>query len=148
MLRLTPLLLLVFLSSCISYKPVLITGISDVKTQNLGGDKIELGLNLEIYNPNGFKMVLKEYNMDVTLNDKVLGKAMSMEKISIKRRTKASYAFKLNADYADFMAASISGLGALFNSEPVTFKIKGRIKGRIWWFRKNIPIETVQKVKL
>lgn len=136
------------LSSCISYKPIMITGIKDVKTANISGEKVELAFNLEIDNPNGFRIVLKQYDMDVILNDKVLGKASTSEKVVIKRKSKASHAFKLSASYKDFMSATVSGLGALLNKEPVTFKIKGAISGRIWWFKKNIPIETTQKIKL
>jgi len=135
-------------SSCISYKPVMITGISDFKSANISGEKVELSFNFEIDNPNRFRMVLKEYDMAVSVNDKSLGKTDAGEKIVIKGKTKASYPFKLSADYKDFMAATVSGLGALLNKEPVTFKVKGAIKGRIWWFKKNIPIETTQKIKL
>ncbi len=136
------------LSSCISYKPVMITGIKDVKTANISGEKVELAFNLEIDNPNGFKIVLNQYDMDVMLNDKGLGKTSSSEKIVIKRKSKASHPFKLSASYKDFIGATVSGLGALLNKEPVTFKVKGAIKGRIWWFKKTIPIETTQKIKL
>jgi LEA14-like dessication related protein len=136
------------LSSCISYKPVMITGIKDVKTANISGESVELAFNLEIDNPNGFRIVLKQYDMDVMLNDKGLGKASSSEKIVIKRKSKETHPFKLSASYKDFIGATVSGLGALLNKEPVTFKVKGAIKGRIWWFKKSIPIETTQKIKL
>ena len=126
----------------------MITGIKDVKTANISGEKVELAFNLEIDNPNGFKIVLNQYDMDVMLNDKGLGKTSSSEKIVIKRKSKASHPFKLSASYKDFIGATVSGLGALLNKEPVTFKVKGAIKGRIWWFKKTIPIETTQKIKL
>ena len=135
------------LSSCISYKPVMITGVRDVKTANITGEKVELSFNLEINNPNGFKMVLNEYTMDVSLNDKSLGKATSGEKIVIKRKSKGSYPFKLSASYKDFVAATINGLGSLIKKEPVTFKVSGAIGGRIGCLKKNIPIETTQKIK-
>ncbi len=148
MIRLSILLCVCLLSSCISYKPVMITAIKDVKTANISGEKVELAFNLEIDNPNGFKIVLKQYDMDVMLNDKGLGKASSIEKIVIKRKSKETHPFKLSASYKDFMSATVTGLGALLNKEPVTFKVKGAISGRIWWFKKNIPIETTQKIKL
>lgn len=146
--RIIILLFACLLSSCISYKPVMITGIKDVKTANISGEKVELAFNLEIDNPNGFKIVLKQYDMDVMLNDKGLGKASSSEKIVIKRKSKETHPFKLSASYKDFMSATVTGLGALLNKEPITFKVKGAIKGRIWWFKKTIPIETTQKIKL
>ncbi len=146
--RLLILFCFCLLSSCISYKPILITGINNVKTANVAGEKIEISFNCEINNPNKFRMVLKQYDMDVSLNDKTLGKAGTNEKIVIKGKSSASHPFKLSASYQDFMSATVSGLGALLNREPVTFKIKGAIKGRIWWFKKNIPIETTQKIKL
>lgn len=148
MYRLSIFFSLILFSSCISYKPILITGIKDVKTTNLSGEKVELAFNLQVNNPNGFKMVLNDYNMDVMINDKTLGKASSAEKIVIKRKSNNTYPFKLSASYKDFMGAAVSGLGSLFKSEPVTFKVKGAIKGRIWWFKKNIPIETTQQIKL
>ena len=126
----------------------MITGIKNVKTANILGEKVELSFDLEIDNPNGFKIVLKEYDMDVLLNDNNLGKASSSEKIVLKRRSKETYPLKLSASYKDFLAATVSGLGALLNKEPVTFKVKGGLKGRIWWFKKTIPIETTQKIKL
>jgi LEA14-like dessication related protein len=126
----------------------MITAIKDVKTASIKGESVELAFNLEIDNPNGFKIVLKQYDMDVMLNDKGLGKASSSEKIVIKRKSKETHPFKLSASYKDFMSATITGLGALLNREPVTFKIKGAISGRIWWFKKNIPIETTQRIKL
>lgn len=126
----------------------MITGVKDVKTAGIKGESVDLAFNLEIDNPNGFRIVLKQYDMDVMLNDKGLGKASSSEKLVIKRKSKASHPFKLSASYKDFMTATVSGLGALLNKEPVTFKIKGAIKGRVWWFNKTIPIETTQKIKL
>lgn len=147
-MRLILLLSVCLLSSCISYKPVMITGIKDVKTANISGEKVELAFNMEIKNPNGFKIVLNQYDMDVMLNDKGLGKASSTEKIVIKRKSSDSHPFKLSASYKDFMGATVSGLSSLFKNEPVTFKVKGAIKGRVWWFKKTIPIETTQKIKL
>lgn len=147
-MRLILLLSVCLLSSCISYKPVMITGIKDVKTANISGEKVELAFNMEIKNPNGFKIVLNQYDMDVMLNDKGLGKASSTEKIVIKRKSSDSHPFKLSASYKDFMGATVSGLGSLFKNEPVAFKVKGAIKGRVWWFKKTIPIETTQKIKL
>ncbi len=148
MLRLAVLFFICLSTSCISYKPILITGINDVKTTNIAGEQMELSLNFEINNPNGFKMVLKQCDIDVSLNDKNLGKACTAEKIVIQRKSKENYPFKLSVSYQDFMAATVSGIGMLLKSEPVTFKVKGAIRGRIWWFKKNIPIETTQKIKL
>lgn len=140
--------LILFLSSCISYKPILITGIKDIKTTNIGGDKIEVGFGMEVSNPNGFRIVLKQYDMDVSINDKTLGKANSLEKICIRRKSKESHAFKLTAEYHDFINVSMNSLSSLLKNEPMTFKIKGQIKGRVWWFKRTIPIETTQKIKL
>lgn|GEM_PF-4099986 len=147
MYRIAVLFSVCLFSSCLSYKPVMITGIKDMKTANVTGEKVEMSFDLEIDNPNGFKIVLNEYNMDVSFNGKTMGKAVSVGKIAIKRRSKDYYPFVINAAYDDFMAATVSGLGSLFKKEPVTFKVKGAMKGRIGWLRKTIPIETTQKIK-
>ncbi len=126
----------------------MITGIKDVKTASISGDNMELSFNLEVNNPNGFKVVLKESDLDISINDKSLGRTFSAEKMVIKRRTTSSNPVKLSMTYRDFMAATIGGIGLLLKSEPVTFKVKGSIKGRIGWLKKNIPIETTQKIKL
>lgn len=146
-MRISLFLLLFLLASC-SYKPVMITSVKNVKTANFIGEKAEIDFNLEIQNPNGFKIVLKEYDFNVSVNGKTLGKTLSNGKLVINRKSKTELPLKLGVDYKDFMAAAIGGIGLLVKAEPVTFSVNGSLKGRVWWFKKNIPLDYSQKVKL
>jgi LEA14-like dessication related protein len=127
---------------------VLITNITDVKTTTVTNGDVALNMTFEINNPNRFKIVLKQYDIIVSLNDKALGHAGSTEKIKIKPRSADGHPFLLTATYNDFIAASFTGLGSLLKSEPITLNVKGTIKGRVGWLRKTIPINSTQKIKL
>ena len=72
-MRIVSILFIISFSSCVSYKPIMITEINDVKTTTISSEKAELSFNVEVNNPNGYKIVFNEYDVNVFINEKLKG---------------------------------------------------------------------------
>jgi LEA14-like dessication related protein len=135
-----------FLSSCFSYKELEIGDVQDVKFNKLNGDESQLNMQagLHIKNPNGYKIKIKRIEADMFLNGKNAGKMTLAKKIVLPRHSEQLQTFTVNAELSDLLSL----LPAVMFGGDINVQLKGNIYGKVFIFRKKLPLEAEQKISL
>jgi LEA14-like dessication related protein len=140
------LLASLFLFSCKGFEEIKVTNVEGFYLNKLTLENIEAQVQVKINNPNsrGFNIYPSEF--DVVFSGMKLGKAKLTQKVRINPKSEEVYTFKLNSKLSDINpmdALKLLNLGSLGNIE-----IKGDLKVGKFYFKKKIPVNYSDKVKL
>ena len=131
-------------SSCNSVKELDYIGIRSTEIKSLTLNKFSIKINLEYYNPNRFRINVKETNLKIYLNDKFLATADQPGKTQIPKLSK--FVFPVIARFDPF---EILG-SAIFSVFEKTTKIsiKGTAKVGREGFYVKLPIRITESVSI
>jgi LEA14-like dessication related protein len=140
------LLASLFLFSCKGFEEIKVTNVEGFYLNKLTLENIEAQVQVKINNPNsrGFNIYPSEF--DVVFSGMKLGKAKLNQKVRIKPKSEEIYTFKLNSKLSEINpmdALKLLNLGSLGNIE-----VKGELKVGKFYFKKKIPVNYSDKVKL
>jgi LEA14-like dessication related protein len=126
-------------TSCVSYKEVQLTGIAfkDVNTSN---NKLRVGLNVEVDNPNKYSIKLSRPRLNVYVGKKALNDWSCPQKIKIYRNSKRAYPFYIEVSGTE----ALQLLPLMFMNPAI--KIEGSIKAGWFIFGKRIPLSVEEKL--
>ncbi|HEY0678353.1 MAG TPA: LEA type 2 family protein [Chitinophagaceae bacterium] len=116
----------------------------NLRLTKAGVDKSVLSLDLRYYNPNDFRMQLKEAAVDVYFNDKFVGHSMLDSLIDIPRRDTFSIPVLMELKLKDVL----SNAARLLLNPDVMVKLNGKArlgKGGIFM---NVPINYEGKQRI
>jgi len=144
-----PLLLTVVLfSGCLSYREVELRAVDDVELASFDRDGLAVRVLATIHNPNGYRITVKDPDVDIFVDGTFVGKARLDSTITLDKRSTRSYSVPLHADLA---AAGPQGafvlLGAALKGE-VLLGAKGTVTAQALLVRKRFPFELEQRVDL
>lgn len=140
-------LLSVLLSSCSFYKAVDIGGVNDVDFKGMVDNKVQLKLNVPIENPNGYKLKIKDMDLDVHINGKYLGKMKNSEVIVVPKKSNEVIEFPVEIQVKN-MLGSMGLFYKLRNSKSAEMKIEGTIKVKAVMRSKTIKVLETQTISL
>lgn len=134
------------LSGCLSYKEVVMHDIVDVDVRKLNLNGVELTAHVLLENPNGYRIQVKDPDVDLYLNGTFVGKGMLEHPLVLDRRSSRIYEIPLHAEFngANLLVMMIGG--AL--SGEVNIGAKGTVVGQAGLLRKRFPFEVEEKVNL
>lgn len=116
-----------------------------VDEAKLSGAKIRVWLPIE--NPNNFKFNVKDVSLDIYVNGTKLGKVTHMEKVCLPKKSKASYALKLDIRTKDLAVSSLSVLHDL-RSRKVRLGLQGDLIVSKFVFIKKVDIEVEESLDI
>ncbi|MBS1778264.1 MAG: LEA type 2 family protein [Bacteroidetes bacterium] len=123
MRKLFGLFLIALVASCASPKDL---EYQDVK--NFSVSKIslnpEIGMDVQFYNPNKYGMTLKDANIDLYINDKLVGHAYTEDKYKVPAADTFLLPVKLAADLSGVLHNALQ----LMSNREVTVKLRGSVK--------------------
>lgn len=135
------------LSSCFEYEDVKFNGVKDFKLTNNKEENLLIKLDLEVYNPNKYKITIKPAILDVYVNGKYAGKTKMKDKIVLEKQKKGIYPLYLKAKTKDILGALTGSLGS-FLSGKINIGIKGKVKAKVYGIGKKFDLDEEQRVSL
>ncbi len=114
----------VILSSCSSPKEIEYRNYRNLSLSNLGFNSSQITLSLQYYNPNNFGLQLKKTDLDIFIDNNLLGHSSSDTLINIPKRDTFSLPIKIKVDMQHLYK---NAFNTLLNKE-VTVKVVGRVK--------------------
>lgn len=141
------LVLLMTLSSCNAYKSVDIGDVSNVNFKGMVDNKISLELSVPVTNPNGYKIKIKDMDLDVTINGKYLGKMRNTREIVIPSKSDEVHVFPVDIQVSNILA-SMSSLYKMRKAKSFEMQIEGKIKVKAFLRGKTIEVSEKQSVSL
>jgi LEA14-like dessication related protein len=103
----------------------------------------EIGMDLQFYNPNTFGVTLKDANIDVYINGRMVGKTSLVNTFHVPGSDTTLVPVKLQADLTNLFANAYSILA----NKEVTVRLNGSVKAGKGIFV-NIPIAWEGKQRL
>jgi LEA14-like dessication related protein len=132
-----PLLLLVFLGSCFSVKEPELKGIGNIKLGGFNARSSTLFLDLEYFNPNQFKVKLKNASGDAWINGNKLGHFTIDSTVNIPANAPFHLPVRMAVDMKKLLTNSMS----LFLNNEVLLKVEGNARlGKAGFFI-NYPLK-------
>lgn len=135
-------ILLLVLASCANPKDLVYQDVKNFSVSKISL-KPEIGMDVQFFNPNNYGMTLKDANIDLYVNDKLVGHAVMEEKFKVPAADTFLLPVKLTTD----LSAVLSNALQLMGNSTVNVKLKGSVKaGR--GVLVSIPINYEGKQKL
>lgn len=104
-------------------------------------DKVHIGFDYVIENPNRLTVVIKPSSLFLSIAEKDCGWVRIDQKIKLKKKTKAAYPFMLVGDASNFVKSSFASIWNLITGKGIAFTIKGDINAGIAIFKKKWPVD-------
>ena len=134
------LLFLALFSGCSGFGDVKLLNVKDVTYQEFKGNVLRLAITATVDNPNRFKVKFKEANMDLRLNDRIIGTVTQMEPITIAGRTQKDYKIHVSIEMKDLFS-NLMNLFRLLMNEPKNLNLSGTVHVKSFLYSKTIQIE-------
>ncbi|RFS20568.1 hypothetical protein DVR12_18575 [Chitinophaga silvatica] len=138
------ILVAIIAASCEKNKDIQFVRVAGISMDEIGMSKSIVSMTLAYYNPNNYRLQLKDAKFDIFIDDTEVGHSMQDTTIAIPARDTFYFPVKLEINMANVMKNAMSLLG---NSE-VTIKAMGNCKvGKAGIFV-PFPIKCETKQKL
>ncbi|MDR1172601.1 MAG: LEA type 2 family protein, partial [Bacteroidales bacterium] len=127
-------------SGCSGFEDIRLVGVKDVTYREFKGNVLRLAITVTVDNPNRFGIKLKNANMDLRLNDRVIGTVMQMEQVELAARTQKDYKVQVSIEMKDMLTNLISLYRVLMN-EPENLNFSGSIQVKSFLYSKTFQID-------
>lgn len=135
--------LLIGLVACTAPKGLVYTNYKNFEIDKFGFSNSQVKLDLEYFNPNNFGLQLKRTELDIFINNHLLGHSSSDTLINIPRRDTFLIPIKFNVDMKNVFKNAFYTLAG----NEVSIKVTGRLKlGKANVFM-NMPVNYEGKHK-
>lgn len=138
---------LLLLSGCMRYSEVKLLGVQGAQLTRLDGKGLSVIVLAEVSNPNKYKISLSDPDVDLYLNDRLVGKAVLDSTVVLAANTTRTYRVPLHTDFSqDANLLPMLLGGALSGSMKVG--AKGSIVAKARLLQKRFPFEAEQQIDL
>jgi len=113
-----------------------------VKINKVSKGEIEINAEIQVKNPNNYKVKIKKIEADVLLNGRKITKLDLNKKVVLAKYSDDVQTFLVKTDLSNILSAA----PALLLGGGVNLKMQGYIKGKVFLFSKKVPIEVEKNV--
>jgi LEA14-like dessication related protein len=131
------------LTSC-NIKPVLVTGVQDVKILKLDATGIQFQAGLKIKNENGIGFNISGSELEFKMNGVYLGKVELGKRIKVRRKSESVHPVVLKATFQDLFS-SLPKLMKMAQDKSGNVEINGYVKVGTLFVHKKFPVNINQK---
>ena len=111
-----------------------------------GDGKMLISFDYIINNPNWYNITLKPSVLKLTIAGSDCGEVMILDKINIKRKTKAAYAFTLVGDSSKFLKSGFSSVWTMISKGEIDFNLLGALKAGVFGLTKKWKMDYTYKM--
>lgn len=142
-LRLIPTLLfaaLLSLSSCKIYQDVDVIEVENVIFNEFDNEGAEAEVWLKIKNPNAYKVVLTDSDVDLYFEGNHLGKVQLVENMVVPKKSLSTQIMKVEVEYNN-METLMGNIFTLLFKENFLLEAKGQVTGKALFVSKKVAID-------
>ena len=140
------LLLIFFMTSCREPKDLVFRDFQNLSIENVGLSSANLKVDLLYYNPNNFGLELKRTDIDIYINNNLLGHSSQDLQVAIPKRDVFTLPLKIDLDMKNLLKNGIISL----LDKKVNVRLLGKVKvGKAGVFKIfNVDYQTEQNFSL
>jgi LEA14-like dessication related protein len=143
---LTPVAAALLLGACSSYEDVELCDIRGVEVLHMDGRRIAVRVDVQVNNPNSYRIHVEDPDVDLYFNDTPVGKGLLDSVVVLEGRADRVYPVHLHADVAGGPLLMVMLGGAL--SGQVKLGMKGTVLARSGILRKRFPFQLEETIQL
>ena len=134
------ILLPLLFSGCSVFEDIELVGIKDVTYQEFKGNVLRLAITATVNNPNRFAVKIKDANMDLMFNDRILGAVTQVEQVELEGRAQKDYKIQVSIEMKDMLTNLISLYRVLMN-EPKKLNLSGTVQVKSFLYSKTFQVD-------
>ncbi len=140
------LLMILFMTSCREPKELVFRDFQNLSIENVGLSSANLKVDLLYYNPNNFGLELKRTDIDIYINNNLLGHSSQDLQVAIPKRDVFTLPLKIDLDMKNLLKNGIISL----LDKKVNVRLLGKVKvGKAGVFKIfNVDYQTEQNFSL
>lgn len=127
-------LLFLFFTSCFTYHEVDVLSVGEYRISNVTKDNVNVSINMEVNNPNGYNIRLKKTDLDLYVEGEKVGIATITEDVVLKKRTQEKYKLTFESNYKELSGSILGRLPSLLRKSTIKVGLKGKVKAKANWF--------------
>ena len=127
-------------SGCSAYEEIKVVKIKDVSYQELKGSTLKLAIVATVNNPNYFNVKITNANMELRLQDRVLGNVKQIEKIELIGKTEKDYTMQVSIEMKDLMT-NVMNLYRVFMNDPKNLNLSGTVNVKSFLYSKTFQVD-------
>jgi LEA14-like dessication related protein len=136
------------LSSCGDFQDVTFEGIENVKVNKISQQGIDVDITAKIKNPNKVAFTIYKSDLDATLSNMNVGKAILTNNVKIKANSSQAYTFNIKSDFSKLSMAELPNLLSIATSKSLKVGLKGNLRVGKLFVKKNYPVDMVKSVPM
>lgn len=141
-------ILIIFLQGCFLYKEVQIRNIRNVELVKFENNALIIEADVDVDNPNFYDIEVVGSELNIFLNDDLLGNATIINELTVNKKTKEAKHLEIRTVYKGKMSTSLRGIFGLALGKEMTIKIDGVVKGKAMGFTREYPLILEEKITL
>ena len=120
------------LGGCFEYDDVVYQGFSNVKVGKPVDGQTSISFDIQLDNPNNYKIKIKPSDLTVYIGGKELGDIHLTKTVVIQKKSSKSYPLIIDAKLKDIAKAGLGSLVEMATKKTVTIRLKGFVRGSIY----------------
>lgn len=137
-----------FMVSCNSYKEVKINKIERVGVKKFSVSEIEFFVELQIENPNNYKISITDGDLDLYIKDKKIGKTILQNKLILPKKSNEIHEILISTPLKDALSGTIPLVLGVIGKKNIFIHVQGEIKAKAKGIAKKIPVDFKENVAL
>jgi len=129
-------------SGCFQFEEIKLLKIKDVTYKELKGSTLRLAITATVNNPNHFSVKIKNANMDLKLNDKMLGTLSQIEQIELAGRTQKDYKIQVSIEMKN-MLTNLIGLSRMLMNDSKNLSLSGSVHVKSFLYSKTFQVDNI-----
>ena len=135
------ILILIAAFSCKKVEAPLYESVDEIEIIDRSSNSVTITANVNFYNPNNYRITLKNADIDVLLNDKPITNFTREYNLKIEKNEHFTVPVEIRFSMADLNTNVISSaINALLGKKQV-LSYKGNIKIKAYGIRINVPVD-------
>jgi len=127
-------------SGCYNFEEIKLINIKDVTYQEFKGTTLRLAITATVHNPNRFAVKIKNANMDMKLNDRIIGTVSQIEQIELAGRKQSDYKVHVSIEMKDLLG-NLTGLFRVLMNDTKKLSLSGTVHVKSFMYNKTIQVE-------
>jgi len=137
---------MMFFTSC-DVQEVELVAVEKIELVNMKNNVLSFDVSATLDNPNSFNIKMLDSDLDLYLDDKLMGKAHLLKSIHIKKKSNETYKFQVETDVLDQ-----GKLLPLLIQTALTGKlkvgVKGDVKGKVYFITRRVKVDMEDVVSI
>ena len=141
------LALTLLLSGCFSTENFEVRAVSISDLTSLGSDQTEFGVDLVLYNPNGYAVQIQDSRLGLWLSGDSVGRLRFSSSEAIPKKSEASVHLEATLN-SERVRRLLSSHAFEYLVEGAPIRVEGWVKGKAGWFQSTLDIRHEQRFGL